>query len=90
MKGKIVNEANCVEYAGFEGDVSIQNHSINTTWIIDSGATINMYFDINVFDKIHKLVAPNPVILPDGSLKNIKHSGSICLHSSLYTMSYTF
>lgn len=39
------------EYAGFAYNVSTQNHSLNTTWIINSGATINMCFDKNLFKK---------------------------------------
>lgn len=54
MKGKIVNEAGCVEFMGFAGNVFTQinivdNMTSQSTWIIDNGATSHMCLVKNLF-----------------------------------------
>lgn len=80
-------------YAHFAGKDLISSHSSiccavpNSclgSWIVDSGASDHMTFDINLFSSLNKLAKPVLVALPDGILKHVTSVGDIFLHPNLH------
>ena len=51
-------------------------------WILDSGATNHMSYDLNLFSSYHKITAHdnNTITIPDGTSVHIKHVGSVNLN----------
>lgn len=60
------------------GNSSISNHS---TWILDSGATDHICFNLAYYASYHR-VKPIHVKLPNGNVVLACHSGSIQLSST--------
>lgn len=67
-------------YASFAGNVSkialTRNNS--DTWVIDSGATSHMCATLSNFTQYKTKKLGRNVVLPDGTIQQIKHIGIVC------------
>lgn len=83
LSGKGNLEAGCsAMYAGFVGNVLeyvIINYE-NDHWIIDSGATSHMYAKLVNFTQYTTRKIARTIILPDSTIQQIKHVGTICFN----------
>lgn len=70
-----------VNFAGITTSnvVSDINATYHNTWIIDTGASDHMAYDLNCFASIQTLKHPLHVVLPDGTVKNVTQIGTISL-----------
>lgn len=57
--------------------------TINSTWIVDSGATDHMSFDQSIFSFIRKLNKPVEVGLPDGSISLVFETGNVIISAKI-------
>ena len=95
MKGKQamdVQPTDSTTFAHFAGIVSLNSHSHTScavphnaigSWIIDTGASDHMTFDLNLFSNAKSLPTPISITPPDGTLKPVTTIGDIPLSSTL-------
>ncbi|KAF7821968.1 uncharacterized protein G2W53_027423 [Senna tora] len=55
----------------------------DTHWIVDTGASSHMCCNRELLINIRTLEKTVPVHLPDGSVQNVKHTGSVMIHGKL-------
>ncbi|KAF7807109.1 uncharacterized protein G2W53_039270 [Senna tora] len=86
VKGKTeqkhVNFANLGEFAGKNGGKETFPFFTNTSWVVDTGASSHMCSNKELLINLRALDQEIPVHLPDGSVKNVKHTESVDLKSS--------
>ncbi|KAF7830422.1 uncharacterized protein G2W53_012755 [Senna tora] len=73
-----VNFVNLGEFAGKTGK-SEYDPLTNTHWIVDTGASSHMCFNKDLLINLKPLNKAIPVHLPDGSVQNVKHTGSVVI-----------
>jgi len=56
---------------------------MNITWIVDTGASDHMSYDLDLFDKLEALSKPVFITLPDGSIKKVTLEGNVKLNDNL-------
>ena len=91
MKGK--NTAahqfdNMQSFAHFAGMINKSSHSgtcyavqsdSHGSWIVDTGASDHMTYNLQTLTNVQPLVKPVHITLPDGSLKTVLHVGQVVL-----------
>jgi len=87
-----VKPTDSATFAHFAGMVSLCSHSPTgcavpynalRSWIIDTGASDHMTFDLSLFSNTKSLPIPISITLPDGTLKPVTTVGVIPLTSTL-------
>lgn len=81
-----VNFAHIDDFAGTNHlNITTDLHSIETpsTWIIDTGANNHICGNLNLFSEYTMPNHKPRVHLPDGSVKEVQHIGSITLHRNI-------
>ncbi|KAF7825622.1 NADPH-dependent aldo-keto reductase, chloroplastic-like [Senna tora] len=78
-----VNFVNLGEFAG-----NTENNKYipltNTSWIVDTGASSHMCFNKELLINLRVLEKVIPVHLPDGSVQNVKHTGSVVIQGKIH------
>lgn len=73
----VVNFAGTV--SAFHVTLDHHKHASESDWIIDTGASDDMAFAIDIFASHYKLNHPIKIALPDGSMKLVDIVGSVIL-----------
>ncbi|KAF7836291.1 uncharacterized protein G2W53_011150 [Senna tora] len=80
VKGKTeqqhVNFANLGEFAGKIGKENFSSFN-NTSWVVDTGASSHVCCNKELLINLRTLEQEIPVHLPDGSMKSVRHTGSV-------------
>ncbi|KAF7844614.1 uncharacterized protein G2W53_001519 [Senna tora] len=80
---KHVNFSNLGEFASKGGKVDYIPLT-NTSWIVDTGASSHMCFNKRILINLRTLESSIPVHLPDGSVQNVKHTGSVVIQGKIH------
>ena len=102
MKGNAEHQHSFAHFAGIAGSNSYSNISCavqsshHGSWIVDTGASDHMTYNLHFFTKLQPLSNPIHITLPDGSIKTVSQAGQIVLcpkltlHNVLYVLDFKF
>ncbi|KAF7830107.1 monoglyceride lipase [Senna tora] len=88
MKSKASSEEKTVNtscFADFAGNVHSYSDMVfqNGNWIIDSGASSHISGDLTLFSSLRDVNNSNTVLLPDGTVKKVKHIGEVRINDKI-------
>ncbi|KAL0361773.1 UNVERIFIED_CONTAM: hypothetical protein Sradi_3861800 [Sesamum radiatum] len=78
-----VNYARLDEFAGTSLNSLKLSNLDSQSWIVDTGATSHMCVDIKLMHSLAKLAHSVCIHLPDGTTREVTHSGSVHLSNSV-------
>jgi len=70
-------------FTGFSSICCMTQQGLNITWIVDTGASDHMSYDLDLFDSLEALPKPVFITLPDGSVKNVTLGGNVKLDNNI-------
>jgi len=77
--GAFANFAGKPVFTGFSSVCCFSQHGLQASWIVDTGASDHMSYDLTLFDKLVPLPQTVYVTLPDGSVKDVTQGGNVQL-----------
>ena len=77
MGGTYVNFAGNTIFTGFTSICCATQHGEYRTWIVDTGASDHMSYDLDLFVNVEALSRPVYITLPDGTLKTVTLVGNV-------------
>ena len=80
--GVFANFAGTQVFIGFSSIYCLSQHGQQATWIVDTGASDHMSYDLTLFDKLVSLQKAVYVTLPDGSVKSVTLRGNVKLDNN--------
>ena len=70
-------------FTGFTSICCATQHGELKTWIVDTGASDHMAYDLDLFVNLDALSKPVYITLPDGSLKTVTLGGNVQLDEKI-------
>jgi len=58
-------------FTGFSSICCVTQHGQYAAWVVDTGASDHMSYDVQLFDRLDNLSKPIYITLPDGSVKHV-------------------